>query len=99
VQANDVDPDDTPTCELVDGPSHDEDFDLYANGRFTYEPEADFNGLDTFTYRLVDPFLKESATVTVQCERQPGERRATLGSVSAMAGGVEDTPFTITTQR
>jgi PKD repeat protein len=42
------------TVELVSGPSRAIDFQLSADGSFSYTPVPDFNGVDTFTYRVFD---------------------------------------------
>jgi len=53
------------TAELIDGPSHGE-VSLNANGSFAYVPEANYVGVDTFTYRIFDGELSsEPATVTI----------------------------------
>ena len=56
VLANDSDLDvgQTLTVELVTGPTHATSFSLNANGSFNYTAEANFNGVDTFTYRVFD---------------------------------------------
>jgi VCBS repeat-containing protein len=51
---NDTDADSDPlTAALVDGPDHGK-LDLKSNGSFTYTPDADFSGVDTFTYKAND---------------------------------------------
>ena len=48
---NDSDPDDDPLSPVrVSGPSHGT-LTLNANGSFTYNPDDNFNGSDSFTYR------------------------------------------------
>jgi hypothetical protein len=42
------------TAQLVTGPSHGQSFTLNPNGSFSYTPESDFNGSDSFTYRAND---------------------------------------------
>ncbi len=65
VLANDDDPDnDALTAVLGTGPSHAQSFDLNADGSFTYVPDPDFNGGDSFTYHASDGTLS-SGTVTV----------------------------------
>jgi VCBS repeat-containing protein len=65
VLANDDDPDnDAMTAVLGAGPSHAQTFDLNEDGSFTYVPEPDFNGEDSFTYHATDGTLS-SGTVTV----------------------------------
>ncbi|MFA6135503.1 MAG: Ig-like domain-containing protein, partial [Phycisphaerae bacterium] len=66
VLANDADvEDDELTAVLVDGPENG-DLTLNADGSFTYTPDADFNGEDTFTYKANDGALdSEVTTVTI----------------------------------
>jgi subtilisin-like proprotein convertase family protein len=58
VLGNDKDPDsgDTLGAVLVSGPSHaaTNGFTLNKDGSFTYTPEKDFNGSDSFTYKASD---------------------------------------------
>ncbi len=54
---------DSITIELVSGVSHG-DLTLNANGSFTYTPDAEFVGTDSFTYRLHDS-VSASGVVTV----------------------------------
>jgi VCBS repeat-containing protein len=66
VLANDSDPDGNPlTAVLVSGPIHGS-LTLDANGSFSYTPEADYHGTDSFTYRASDGTLESNqATVTI----------------------------------
>jgi len=66
VLENDTDAERDPlTAVLVSGPSNGT-LELNADGSFTYTPDADFNGTDTFTYRASDGgSLSNSAVVTV----------------------------------
>ena len=62
----DVDGDDL-TAKLVKGPLHGT-LKLNANGSFTYEPVADYNGSDSFTYKANDGLADSNvvaATITV----------------------------------
>ena len=62
---NDTDPDGDPlTAELVGGPSHGS-LSLNADGSFTYTPDPNYNGLDSFTYLARDDGGLASATATV----------------------------------
>ena len=63
---NDSDDDgDDLEAELVDGPAHGTLW-LEDDGSFTYEPDADYSGTDTFTYRATDGDLSsEEVTVTI----------------------------------
>ena len=64
VLANDDDVDGGPlTAALVDGVEHGT-LVLSANGSFSYDPVANYSGLDSFTYRASDGAL-QSPTVTV----------------------------------
>jgi len=64
---NDTDIDgDRLTAEVVSGPSHGS-LTLNADGTFTYTPEADYNGTDSFVYSVTDAKNATSnlATVTI----------------------------------
>ncbi|HEV2148000.1 MAG TPA: Ig-like domain-containing protein [Longimicrobiaceae bacterium] len=66
VLANDTDPQGDPlTAAVVSGPSHGA-LTLNANGSFTYTPNANFNGTDSFTYKANDGRRDSNvATVTI----------------------------------
>lgn len=66
VLGNDSDADNDPlTATLVTGPSNGT-LSLNADGSLVYTPDADFNGVDTFTYRASDGTgLSNLATVTI----------------------------------
>lgn len=66
VKANDTDPDagDTFEAVLVAGPQHGT-LVLNASGAFTYTPAANFNGTDSFSYRVRDAGGLESNVATV----------------------------------
>jgi hypothetical protein len=63
---NDVDVDGDPlTAKLVAGPSHGV-LELNSDGSFTYVPNADFQGVDSFTYQANDGTADSNvATVTI----------------------------------
>jgi Ca2+-binding RTX toxin-like protein len=67
VLGNDTDDEGDPlTADLVTGPSHESSFMLNVNGSFTYTPELNFFGTDTFTYRAFDGAeFSNLATVTI----------------------------------
>jgi PKD domain/Bacterial Ig domain/Right handed beta helix region len=44
----------TPTAVLVSGPTRALSFALNADGSFNYTPQSEFNGADSFTYRVFD---------------------------------------------
>ena len=66
ILVNDTDANGDPlTAVLVTGPAHGS-LSLNANGTFTYTPHANFNGTDSFTYRVSDgKSLSDPATVTI----------------------------------
>ncbi|KKK72337.1 hypothetical protein LCGC14_2904880, partial [marine sediment metagenome] len=66
VLANDTDANcDLLTARLVAGPSHGE-LIFGEDGTFTYTPDDNFHGTDTFTYRACDDTLEsDTATVTI----------------------------------
>ena len=66
VVGNDYDPDgDTVSWALATGPAHGTVV-FNSNGTFTYTPNANYNGPDSFTYKIIDSQGKEGlATVTL----------------------------------
>jgi len=66
ILANDADPDrDVLTAVLVAGPSHGS-LTLAPDGSFTYTPDADYHGPDSFTYQAFDgEAYSDIATVTI----------------------------------
>lgn len=66
VLANDSDPENAPlTAELGEGPQHGA-LQLNPDGSFTYLPDANYSGIDQFTYRVSDGELASPlATVTI----------------------------------
>ena len=70
VLANDTDVENDPLqAALVQGPAHGS-LTLNADGSFTYTPDANFNGADSFTYKANDGTL-DSAPVTVSLTVNP----------------------------
>ena len=70
VFANDTDVDGDPlTALLVSGPAHGA-LTLFADGNFTYTPNTNYNGSDSFTYKASDGSLN-SATATVNLTVTP----------------------------
>jgi hypothetical protein len=53
------------TAQLVSGPANASFFTLNADGTFTYAPNSDFNGSDSFTYQAFDSLGAASNTATV----------------------------------
>src|SRR5207244_1086648 len=92
VLANDTDIDGNPlTAVLNSGPANGS-VALNANGSFTYTPNANFNGTDSFTYKANDGTTDgNTATVTLTVT-------AVNDAPSATADGYttsEDTPLTV----
>ena len=90
---NDTDVDSsTLTAVLVTNPAHGT-VTLSADGSFVYTPNADFSGLDSFTYRANDGFAdSEVATVTLTVDAVSDAPIAAADSYSVD----EDTPLTVT---
>ncbi|CAN5448349.1 hypothetical protein BH20ACI1_BH20ACI1_13150 [soil metagenome] len=67
VLGNDTDAqNDALTANLVSSPANAASFTLNANGSFSYTPNANFNGTDSFTYTASDgSFTSNAATVTI----------------------------------
>ncbi len=81
VADNDEDVDgDSLTVVEVTGPSHGS-LTLNADGSFTYVPDTDFHGTDTFTYKVNDTTI-DSATATVTID------------VNTLANAVDD-PYSV----
>ncbi len=77
VTTNDSDVDRDPlTVVLLRAPQHGA-LTLAADGTFTYVPTADFNGDDTFTYRLSDGLLTADAAVLLRIVAVPDAPRTT----------------------
>ena len=74
VLGNDVDVDeDTLTAEKVSDPSHGMVV-LNSNGGFTYTPEEDYEGIDTFSYKAYDGIAYSdivTVTITINSVNQP----------------------------
>ncbi|HET7862982.1 MAG TPA: tandem-95 repeat protein, partial [Burkholderiaceae bacterium] len=78
--ASDVDGDEL-TAAVVSGPAHGT-LTVNANGTFTYKPTANFNGTDSFTYRVTDG-QADSNVATVTLTVTPVNDAPVLGNSSA----------------
>lgn len=87
---NDLDSD-ALSVVLVTGPSHGA-VTLNTDGSFSYTPEADYFGTDSFTYRAVDPSGAES-DATVSLSIRPMAEPPVALDDSYVA--TEDTPFSV----
>ena len=83
------------TAELVSGPSHALSFTLNADGSFSYQGEANFNGPDSFSYRAFDG-TAFSDEIAVQINVAPVNDAPTVANAIADQNATEDTPFSLT---
>jgi large repetitive protein len=92
VLVNDTDPDGDPlTAVLVSGPSNGT-LSLNSDGTFTYHPSANFNGVDSFTYKAFDGVAySDPATVTITVNPVNDAPVAVADSYSLD----EDTPLSV----
>ena len=92
VLANDTDADgDALSAVLVSGPASGV-VTLNANGSFAYAPNADFNGVDSFTYKANDGVIDSNvATVTITVTSVNDAPAASNDSISVN----EDTPLSV----
>jgi large repetitive protein len=92
VLGNDTDADGNPlTAILVSGPSHGT-LTLNANGSFTFVPQANYNGPDSFTYKANDGTADSNvATVTITINPVNDAPVAVADSYSTS----EDTPLSV----
>ena len=95
VLANDNDPDGDPlTAALVSGPSHGS-LTLNADGSFSYQPNEDFVGQDSFTYTANDGRAGSGlaiATITVGagCDGRPATVTGTAGANNLQGTSADD---------
>jgi VCBS repeat-containing protein len=82
VRANDTDNEHAVlSASLVSAPAHAASFTLNADGSFSYAPAANFNGVDSFTYRVSDGHLQSNAA-TVSITVNPVNDAPTIAVVS-----------------
>jgi VCBS repeat-containing protein len=91
---NDSDPDHDPLSAVpISGPSHGT-LTLKGDGSFTYSPDHNFNGSDSFTYRASDGTLESNqATVTITITATNDRPTAADDAYST----AEDTALTVAT--
>jgi len=66
ILSNDTDADgDTLTATIIDGPANGTISNFLEDGRFNYQPNADFNGLDEFTYSVSDGRATDTGIVRI----------------------------------
>ena len=97
VLGNDTDGD-TPLASLsavlVGGsPANAASFSLNANGSFSYQPNPDFSGTDTFTYKVTDG-VNESNIATVFITVNPLNDAPVLVNAIPNQNGTDNAPFT-----
>ncbi|MCA9211874.1 MAG: tandem-95 repeat protein [Planctomycetales bacterium] len=89
VLKNDTDADgDTLKAVLLTQPTHAADFALNDEGGFTYSPEPNFFGTDTFTYAANDFRNSEPATVTIEVTPKYDPATAVADAYKSLAGQV-----------
>ncbi len=72
VLANDFDPNGRAlSVSVVSPPAHAASFEFYADGSFSYQPEADYVGPDQFVYRASDGQFTDDGTVSLLLTNQP----------------------------
>jgi VCBS repeat-containing protein len=79
VLTNDTDSDSTLTAAIATQPSHGTVI-FNSNGSFSYTPNANFFGTDTFTYMASDGTAQSTATVTITVNGQPDPPTAVADS-------------------
>jgi VCBS repeat-containing protein len=91
---NDSDVDgDALTAQLVSGPAHGT-LTFNADGSFTYTPDADYSGSDSFTYKANDG-TDDSAVATVDLTVTPVNDAPVLVSALADQASVDGKSFTV----
>ena len=93
VTANDTDPEnDDLVAELLSQPQNGL-LELSANGSFRYIPDVNYEGVDSFRYRVGDgEFFSSAATVTLTMVAGPNDFPETTGD---SYGAIEDTPLNV----
>lgn len=98
---SDVDGDSLAFAVVGAGPSKGS-LNFNPNGSFTYTPEANFSGVDRFTYEASDGSLKSTGTVTITVNSPPtvgltaGEADPVTGAVSVVFSWRDAASDTIT---
>jgi VCBS repeat-containing protein len=96
VLANDTDVDsDSLTAVLVSGPAHGT-LEFKSDGSFTYTPDANFQGVDSFTYRASDGTLSSNAATVTLNVGAVNDAPALTGTKASLIAGEEDTDYSIT---
>ncbi|MCE2658967.1 MAG: DUF2341 domain-containing protein [Rubrivivax sp.] len=84
------------TAVLGQGPSHASAFTLSDDGTFSYRPEANFFGTDSFTYRVDDGVAQsEPVTVILNVVGQPDAPVITDGGQSVVSIDVPENQATV----
>ena len=81
------------TYALFNGPSHGS-VTMQPDGSFSYVPDVNYNGPDSFTFQANDG-AEDSSPAAVSITVKPVNDAPTLGNVSSLTGAVKDTDFTI----
>ena len=93
VTANDTDPEnDRLVAELLSGPKNGT-IDFNSNGTFLYIPGVNYEGSDTFTYRITDgEFFTPAATVNLNIISGPNDFPETTADTYS---AIEDNPLVV----
>ena len=93
---NDVDTDGDPLVAVIATQPTNGSVSLAEDGSFTYTPNADFFGTDTFTYNVNDGNTQDEATVTITVSATPDDPTAVDDEISVVfSGGAQ--PFQLLT--
>ena len=94
ITVNDTDPEnDRLVAELLSGPQNGT-LDFNTDGTFLYLPSVNYEGTDSFTYRVTDgEFFSQAATVQLNMASGPNDFPETSSDTYS---AVEDTPFIVT---
>ena len=92
VLGNDSDPDSDPVTAVLNVGTANGSLVLNPDGSFTYTPDADFNGVDNFTYHANDGSANSNvATVTITVNAVNDPPVASVDATAVVKGGTVET--------
>jgi VCBS repeat-containing protein len=83
------------TYALVSGPQHGS-ITFNANGTYSYTPDADFNGTDSFSFKAYDGTLYSAPASVTLTVNSVNDAPALTGAPSSLSSGTEDVSYTVT---
>jgi VCBS repeat-containing protein len=86
---------DTLTYALVTGPQHGS-LTFNAIGTYSYTPNADFHGTDSFSFRANDGIASSQPAIVILTINSVNDAPALSSSQATLASGTEDSPYTVT---